>query len=57
MTWDIRTKDAFSSRKAFLKAIEAKEVDGEEAAYNEDLLPTEPGRSLYLRTSLPKLGL
>ncbi|CAL5871875.1 uncharacterized protein PFLUO_LOCUS6129 [Penicillium psychrofluorescens] len=44
MTWAIRTTDAFGSRKAFLKAIEAKEVDGEEAAYNEDLLPTEPER-------------
>lgn len=43
MTWLVRTKEALSSRKAFVKAIETKEVDGEQAAYNEDLLPTEPG--------------
>ncbi|KAK2780901.1 hypothetical protein FQN52_001998 [Onygenales sp. PD_12] len=42
MTWATRTKDAFSSRRAFLKAIETKEVDGGQGAYNEDLLPTEP---------------
>ncbi|KAF9892145.1 hypothetical protein FE257_002551 [Aspergillus nanangensis] len=44
MTWRERTKEALTSRKAFLKAIETKEVDGEQAAYNEDLLPTEPER-------------
>jgi len=51
MPWTIRVKEAFSSRQAFLKAIEAREVDGEEAVYNEDLLPTEPGRFLCLKPS------
>lgn len=50
MTWATQTKRAFTSRGAFLKAIETKEVDGEKAAYNEDLLPTEPGKSLSLTT-------
>ncbi|KAJ5130049.1 uncharacterized protein N7515_006088 [Penicillium bovifimosum] len=44
MTWASRVKQAFSSREAFIKAIETKEVDGENATYNEDLLPTEPER-------------
>ncbi|KAJ5550224.1 hypothetical protein N7535_001838 [Penicillium sp. DV-2018c] len=44
MTWASRVKQAFSSREAFIKAIETKEVDGESATYNEDLLPTEPER-------------
>ncbi|KAL4894278.1 permease for cytosine/purines, uracil, thiamine, allantoin-domain-containing protein [Aspergillus ambiguus] len=45
MTWGTRIKGAFSSWNAFLEAIQTKEVDGEEkAAYNEDLLPTEPER-------------
>lgn len=43
--WLTRVTDAFSSRGAFLKAIQTKEVDGEnKAEYNEDLLPTEPGK-------------
>ncbi|KAL3455511.1 permease for cytosine/purines, uracil, thiamine, allantoin-domain-containing protein [Aspergillus heterothallicus] len=45
MTWVTRVKEAFSSKEAFLKAIETKEVDGENKAdFNEDLLPTEPER-------------
>lgn len=58
MVWTTRVKEAFSSRKAFLKAIETKEVDGEKAAYNEDLLPTEPGMSffsLFLHGTNPNL--
>jgi NCS1 family nucleobase:cation symporter-1 len=44
MTWATRVREAFSSKEAFLKAIETKEVDGENKAdFNEDLLPTEPG--------------
>lgn len=41
-----QVKHAFASPRAFLKAIEMKEADGENKAdYNEDLLPTEPGKS------------
>lgn len=41
-----RVKETFSSPRALVKALEMKEVDGENKAdYNEDLLPTEPGKS------------
>ncbi len=44
-----RVKEAFSSPRGLLKAIEMKEVDGENKAdYNEDLLPTELGKCLLL---------
>jgi NCS1 family nucleobase:cation symporter-1 len=46
MTWITQAMEACSSRHAFLKAIETKKVDGENKGdYNEDLLPTEPGKS------------
>ena len=45
-----RVKEAFSSPRSLLKAIEMKEVDGENKAdYNEDLLPTEPGKCPLLK--------
>lgn len=46
MAWLRQVKETFSSPRALVKTLEMKEVDGENKAdYNEDLLPTEPGKS------------